>query len=134
MPRTLYVTYCCARKSKAKAPMPAVRRYLSPRIRAVHRMSREAGMPFAILSGEFGLLGPYERIPYYDHLLEAGEVFALLPRVTSYLERKRVRAVRFFHEPLESQPMLKPYVSAITRACRRADVRLVLSELPRRCI
>jgi hypothetical protein len=95
-------------------------------------MSRGAGVPFAILSGEFGLLGPYEKIPYYDHLLQAGEVAALLPRVTGYLERKGIRAVRFFHEPLRSQPMLRPYLSAITRACRLAGVRLVLSERPPR--
>ena len=128
MPRTLYCTYCSAGKKKARAPMPALRRYVSPRIRAVHRMSRGAGVPFAILSGEFGLLGPYEKIPYYDHLLQTGEVAALLPRVTGYLERKGIRAVRFFHEPLNSNPQLKPYLDAITRSCRRAGVRLILSE------
>lgn len=126
---TLYVTYCSAGKNKAKFPMPAVRRYLSPRIRAVHRMSRDAGAPFAILSGEFGLLGPYGKIPYYDHLLKAGEVTALLPRVAGYLERKGIRAVFFFHEPLAPNPQLKPYLAAIRRACRSAGARLTLSEL-----
>ncbi|MEI6633407.1 MAG: hypothetical protein WCP22_06250 [Chlamydiota bacterium] len=126
--RTLYCTYCSAGKQKTRAPMSALRRYVSPRIRAVHRMSRGAGAPFAILSGKFGLLGPYEKIPCYDHLLKAGEVAALLPRVTGYLDRKGIRAVRFFHEPLSSNRRLKPYLDAITRSCRLAGVRLILSE------
>ena len=126
---TLYCTYCSAVKHGSRAPMPSIRRYLSPRIRLVHQMSREAGSRFAILSGEFGLLGPYAQIPYYDHLLLAGEVAALVPRVAAYLSRKRIRSVRFFHEPLKGRPNLKPYLAAIRRACRLANARLVLSEL-----
>ncbi len=126
---TLYCTYCSAAKHRARAPMPAIRRYLSPRIRLVYRMSREAGSSFAILSGEFGLLGPYAGIPYYDHLLLAREVAALVPRVAAHLSRKRIRSVRFFHEPLKGRPNLKPYLAAICLACRLAGARLVLSEL-----
>ena len=75
----LYCTYCSADKNRARAPMPAVRRYLSKRIRTAHRMSRREGVSFAILSGEFGLLGPYEKIPYYDHLLRADAPKELIP-------------------------------------------------------
>lgn len=125
----LYCTYCSAGKHPAATPMPAVRRYLSPRIRLVHRMSRRAGVPFAILSGEFGLLGPYEKIPHYDHLLAMEEVAALLSRVASYLSRRGIRSVRFFHEPLKTHPRLRPYLAVISRACRQAGARLILSEL-----
>ncbi len=125
----LYVTYCSGRKKEDPEPMPAVRRYVSARIRAVHRKSREDAAPFAILSGEFGLLGPYQRIPYYNHLLRADEVESLLPQVVGYLGRKGVRAVRFFHDPLRKDPRLAPYIDAIKRACRLAGARLILTEL-----
>lgn len=128
-PRPLYVTYCSGRKREDRAPMPSIRRYISARIRAVHRKSREDGAPFAILSGEFGLLGPYRKIPYYDHLLRPEEVAALLPLIVGYLVRKRVRAVRFFHDPIGKDPRLAPYIDAVTRACRLAGARLVMTEL-----
>lgn len=112
--------------------LPAVRRYASPRIRAVHRESRRAGAAFAILSGEFGLIGPWRRIPYYDHLLRAEEVPALVPRITDSLRRRGFRSVRFFHESARANPRLRPYLAAIRRACRRAGIRLTTVELPPR--
>ena len=43
--------------------------------------------------------------------------------------RKRVRAVRFFHDPIGKDPRLAPYIDAVTRACRLAGARLVMTEL-----
>jgi len=109
--------------------LPAIRRYVSPRLRAVYRGSRGAGASFAILSGEFGLIGPWKRIPYYDHLLRSDEVSRLVPRLSEYLVRRKIRAVRFHHEPVRVSPRVKPYLSAIRLACRRAGVTLTMVEL-----
>lgn len=125
----LYCTYCSARKKRRPFLLPAVRRYMSPRIRAVHRASRRRRARFAILSGKFGLIGPYKKIPYYDHLLGANEVAGLPPQMVAYLKRKAVRSVRFFHDPVRANPRVKPYLSAIRRACRRAGVRLSMVEI-----
>jgi len=109
--------------------MPAIRRYPSPRIRAVYRDSKRRAAGFAILSGRFGLLGPHQRIPYYDHLLQAREVPALLPQMAGYLKRKGYRTVHFYHEQVRRFPQLKPYLKAIKCACQTDDVRLKLVEL-----
>lgn len=130
----LFCTYCSARKRKGRTALPAIRRYLSPRIHAVHRRSRHAGAAFAILSGEFGLLGPFQKIPHYDHLLQGGEVSGLIPQMVGYLAKKGYRSVRFFHEPERRFPQIGPYLRAVRRACRAAGVRLALVEIsaPRR--
>lgn len=110
--------------------MPAIRRYLSPRIRAVYREGRRTGAAFAILSGQFGLIGPWKRIPYYDRLLESPEIPALLPQMVRYLESKKYRAVRFYHDPLRTNPKIRPYLEAIGRACRTTGVHLTMVEIP----
>jgi hypothetical protein len=109
--------------------LPAIRRYASPRIRAVYRESKRKAAGFAILSGRFGLLGPHQRIPYYDHLLRAGEVPALVPQMGDYLKRKGCRTVHFYYERARSFPQLEPYLKAIRLACRTVGVRLKLMEL-----
>ncbi len=130
MKRILYCTYCSAGKRKDPGKLPAIRRYSSARIRGIYRRSCRDVASFAILSGEFGLLGPFQGIPYYDHLLQAGEVDGLLPQMAGYLERKGFRAVRFFHEQLRRNPQLAPYCGAIRKACRKAGVRLEMVEIP----
>lgn len=96
----------------------------------MYRESKRAGARFAILSGRFGLLGPYQKIPYYDHLLQPDEINTLLPRMTGFLKKKGYRSVRFYHEPVRNFPQLRPYIKAIKLACRMADVRLELVLLP----
>jgi len=128
--QALYCTYCSSRKRKCRGTLPAIRRYLSPRIGYVYRGSKRAGARFAILSGSFGLLGPYQKIPYYDHLLQPDEIRALLPQMAEYLKRKGCCAVRFYHEPVRNFPQLRPYIRAIQLACRMADARLKLVPLP----
>ncbi len=125
----LLCTYCSAVKRRDRQLLPAIRRYLSPRIRAVYRESKQKGAGFAILSGQFGLIGPWEKIRYYNHLLKSSEIHSLLPRMVGYLERKKYRAVRFYHEPLRSSPKIRAYLKAIAHACRATGVRLTLVEI-----
>ena len=128
----LFCTYCSAVKRKERRLLPAIRRYLSPRIRAVYRESKRKGAGFAILSGQFGLIGPWKKIPHYDHLLKSSEIHALLPRMVGYLERKKYRAVRFYHEPLRHSPRIRAYLKAIAHACRATGIRLTLIEIAHR--
>ena len=109
--------------------MPALRRYLSPRIHLVRLKSKSRDAGFAILSGRFGLIGPYRKIPFYDHLLRRDEIARLLPQMVDYLIKKRYRSVYFFHEPLRRSRKIGPYCDAIRRACRLAQARLKMIEI-----
>jgi len=129
LPRELFCTYCSARKRTDPKMLPAVRRYDSPRIRSVHRESRRESAGFAILSGKYGLVGPYRKIAYYDHLLRDGEIPMLLPQMAEFLRKKRCRSVRFFHESARRFPRLKPYLRAIRAACRKAGVGLRMERI-----
>jgi len=64
--RTVVITICCREKDNRPEPLAAVERYRSERIQSLHRLSRQAGLPFLILSGRFGLIEPDAPIPYYD--------------------------------------------------------------------
>jgi hypothetical protein len=125
----LFCTYCSAVKRRKRGLMPAIRRYLSPRIRAVYREGRRTGAAFAILSGQFGLIGPWKRIPYYDRLLESPEIPALLPQMVEYLRKKGFRSVRFYHDAVRTNPKIKPYLHAIALSCRRARMHLTMVEI-----
>lgn len=111
--RVLFVTYCCKEKSRAKGKIPAIERYLSPRIRAVSRRARGPKRRFRILSGKYGLLAPQTPIPWYDHLLTAREVPAMARRIARALRKDGPWSVRFVTEPLDRNPDLWPYLAAL---------------------
>ncbi|MEJ2746050.1 MAG: hypothetical protein P8123_10280 [bacterium] len=125
----LFCTYCSGAKRKGEKRLPAIKRYISSRILAVYQASKREGALFSILSGEFGLIGPWTKIPYYDHLLKSSEVTNLIPQMVKYLQDIECPAVHFYHDSLQVDAAIKPYLSAITRACRRASVPLLMIEL-----
>lgn len=118
-----FCTICCKRKRRGAAPLPALQRYLSRRIRFVHALSRRHGLPLRILSGRFGLLSPDQQIPYYDQPLSASQVDALVPRVATQLATARVKRLVFFARP-RATPGWRPYYDLLERACRRQRIRL----------
>ncbi len=132
MPKRMFCTYCAARKNRSRRRIPAIRRYLSPRIGEVYRKSQDNGAGFAILSGRFGLLGPYQKIPHYDHLLKKDEIAKILPQMVNYINRKGYHSVSFFHEPLKRNTKVRPYCEAIKKACRLTQSRLRMVEIKRR--
>lgn len=75
-----YCTICSKEKRKDKELLPAIERYLSPRIKNVYERASLDNTKFLIFSGEYGFIHPYSLIPYYDHLLleEEIETFLLL--------------------------------------------------------
>jgi hypothetical protein len=125
----LFCTYCSGAKRKGEKKIPAIRRYISSRISAVHQASRRERALFSILSGKFGLIGPWTKIPYYDHLLKPSEIPGLIPQMVGYLKDIDCVAVHFYHDPLRVDPSIRPYLSAIGRACRRASVPLLMIEI-----
>lgn len=125
----LFCTYCSAEKRQDEGRIPAIRRYISSRISAVYQTSKQEGALFSILSGKFGLVGPWTKIPHYDHLLKTSEVPGLVPQMVQYLKDVDCHAVHFYHSPLREVPSIKPYLRAIARACRRASVALLMIEM-----
>ena len=65
--------------------MPAVDRYLSPRVALAKELAADRRLPLLILSGVYGVLRADEGVPRYDHALQADEVEALVPQVVDRL-------------------------------------------------
>lgn len=123
-------TYCAGPKREDQGLLPAVERYRSRRIRMLALRAAWDRRPFLILSGEYGLLGPDEPIPWYDHLLLAAEVEAMVPPVVRQLQGLRLEALEYHTAPLMSDPRVKPYFDLISAACARAGVALDIHLLP----
>lgn len=123
-------TYCAGPKREDHGLLPAVERYRSRRIRTLAMQAAWDRRPFLILSGEYGLLGPDEPIPWYDHLLLAVEVEAMVPRVMRQLQGLRLEALDYHTAPLMSDQRVKPYFELISAACARARVALEIHLLP----
>jgi hypothetical protein len=90
-------------------------RYRSLRIQRVAETARRAGACFSILSGEFGLLGGTELIPWYDHLLKPNEVEGLAAQVASQFTAKGAVAVRYFTMRFEHDD-IAAYAAVIRQA------------------
>ncbi len=126
----LYITYCAAAKDPAEEPMAAAWRYKSSRIDAVLALAVERGAGFRILSGRFGLLAAGEPIPWYDHLLTAGEVPAHAATVARQLADTGAGGVVYFTRGAAVDPGTPPYLACCQEACERADLPLRVVELP----
>jgi hypothetical protein len=74
-----YCTICSKEKRNDKELLPAIERYLSPRIKNIYQRASSEKVKFLIFSGEYGFIHPYSLIPYYDHLLLEEEIEAFLP-------------------------------------------------------
>ncbi|MCP4572869.1 MAG: hypothetical protein GY838_11000 [bacterium] len=130
MSRTLLVTYCAADKDPAPGDLPAIRRYRSTRIEAVAALAGRRQAAFRILSGEFGLLAPEDSIPWYDHLLVAGEIDRLAGRVAAQIADLEPSRVVFFTRSAVADPCAGPYRTCCETACSRAGVLCAVVALP----
>jgi len=126
---TTFCTYCSAEKETDAEPLPALRRYRSERIERISRAARDAGCGFYILSGEYGLLDPDEKIPYYDHLLVADEVEAHAAKLTEQIKRYEITQIVFFTLPVSQDKKLAPYHAALRLACTLASIPLAFVEI-----
>ena len=123
-------TCCSADKRRDAAPLPALERYVSDRIRVVSDLATSLGEDFRILSGLYGLLAGSDPIPYYDHLLTASEVEDHAARVADQLrELDSVRVVLHLRPP-SVDPLTEPYRETMARACARAGIAFEIRDYP----
>lgn len=121
---TALCTYCCATKSRTSGEIPAIQRYRSCRIERVYQASCAIGLPFRILSGEYGLVSPERPIPDYDHLLRPAEVPALAQLVAQQIRAEGITGFLYFTKPLAASPNLGPYQDVLAAACQDTSTSL----------
>jgi tetratricopeptide (TPR) repeat protein len=126
---TAFCTYCSATKSHESGEIPAIRRYQGSRISKVYDAARALGFEFRVLSGEYGLVGPDQTIPYYDHLLTQPEVPALAAVVARQIVKGGITAFVYFTKPLATNPKVVPYHDALVAACRQTSASLFVVQL-----
>lgn len=129
--KILYVTYCSKKKLTKNALLPAVDRYYSDRIKWVHKQAKKDGASFAILSGFFGLIGPRERIPYYDYELLKRDIPRLVKKSKEYLDGKNVGKIKYFTEDPKKEK-LKNYLIAIKEIRNSLGISLKTYEVKSR--
>jgi hypothetical protein len=129
--RILLVTYCSRDKDPAPGEVPAVRRYLSPRVRAADGAARQLGWDFAILSGLHGLLEPDRPLAWYDHLLTADQVEDHAARCAGQLPEWGVAGVVLVSRSEEVDPGVGPYRECLERACAKAGIPFRVVEIGR---
>lgn len=93
--RRLLVLSCSATKLKDEQPIAAMHRYDGPAFRVVRKWqacqeqsAQIAATDILILSAEFGLIGPNERIPDYDRRMTRERARELAPAVQQALQHQ----------------------------------------------
>ena len=125
---TIYCTYCSAKKHRDSIPIPAIERYRSDRISKCFDKAKSSGIPFVILSGKFGLLNPFDQIPYYDHLLKKPDIKEHADLVANQLKLLHVSKLYFFTASEKSDPNSIPYLECIRSACSKNGIKLMIME------
>jgi hypothetical protein len=119
---TLYATYCSAPKRDDPGQLPAIERYRSQRIaRAAHEASQE-GARFGILSGTYGLIGPKEPLPWYDHLLQEDEIAPMVPGVAERLRAWAVTEIVWFTVDPALDAFVSRYAAVLERAAKSVAI------------
>jgi len=123
------VTYCCEEKRQDPTPLPAVARYLDPRIKTVWERAQSERRPMLILSGLLGLLRPETPIMWYDRQLTPQEVGPLVDLVAHQLLAHGVAAVEYVTQNVWLSPAVKPYHDLLAAACQRQGIAMTVTEL-----
>lgn len=123
------VTYCSRDKDPSVGLLPAVDRYLSPRIGLSHDAAAMLGAGFRILSGLYGLLEPDREIPDYDHLLTSDQVSRHAEKIEQQLRESAMERVIFITRTFAADPGAQPYREALSQSCRRVGVGCEILEI-----
>ncbi len=118
------ITTCCKEKRLDKGKLPAIERYLEPRIHYAHKKSKELGCGFLIFSGKFGILEPHHKIPYYDLKLEKEMVKPTVKKVCQQLKILDATEIIFYGKDKKTNPDWLPYYEVIERACQTLNIKL----------
>ena len=109
--------------------MPAIKRYKSNRISAVHRTALAQNIPFLILSGKHGLLKPIEPIHYYNYLLKPDDINDHAIKVANQLMKLGVQVLVFYTKSVEKDKNIISYIECIKNASHIAKVKFKLINL-----
>lgn len=127
--KILYITYCSKKKNKTYDKLlEAIKRYKSDRIEKIHKKAKDEGAEFRILSGFFGLISPYEKIPYYDFLLVGDEekerLNSILIKQLSQLKKKGINIIKYQTENLLMNQSIQQYYKVIRDAAKELKIKL----------
>ena len=117
---TLHITYCSKDKDRTRKNLSAVDRYNSDRIDKVKKLAENNEAQFAILSGKYGLIDPYEEIPFYDELLREKDIPQLITGVKNFLESKNIERVIYHTKEVKGER--RPYFKLLKNACDTLEI------------
>ena len=101
--------------------MPARLRYIAPHIKLTEKIASDAGLPFFILSGKYGLIRGDQEIPNYDYYLEESAVEDLIKLVTKQIRDNNTTEIDFYTKQKQTWA---PYQNAIQKSSDFAGVLL----------
>ena len=116
----MFVTNCSKFKLPEPANIPPQQRYLSNRIWYVHQLAKDAGEPFAVVSGEFGLVSEEQSIPDYEHMLAPEEIRGLSEKIAAQIKEQSIPEITFWvisGEYSDTGRAVHRYIAAVQRAC-----------------
>ena len=128
--KTIFLTYCSAKKNHQSDLIQAVNRYQSMRINQVNFAAQSLNIDFFILSGKFGIISSKKLIPDYDFMLENEKIDEHLIKVESQLDFLRIEQIIFFMRPILEDKNIKPYLEVIKQACKNKNINLTVVNLP----
>jgi len=119
------LTTCTAEKDPTPDLLPAIHRYIHPRIEAAVELAASRRLPLFIFSGFLGLLDAHTPIPLYDKALQPIEA---APAARALARTLRQRGITQITALLERQtaPGWAPYWAAIEGGCEEATVGLTV--------
>ncbi|EKD99630.1 MAG: hypothetical protein ACD_22C00220G0005 [uncultured bacterium] len=124
-----YITTCCKEKNGAPQPIPAIERYLSPRIRQVMNTSLKDRAKFMILSGKFGLLIPTDNIPNYDYILTHSNINSLAKEIIAKTNLTDAESMTIFGKDEIQNPDWKPYYDVLRLVAKRLNIPLFIRKI-----
>lgn len=125
-----YCTYCSAEKNHSEKLLPAIDLYQSERITTIFNSAKTEGRRFIILSGKLGIIEPYQKIDYYDHLLKPSEVEDHAELVASQLKEKKISQLVFYMGSIAHDKNIKPYADCILEASAKSQISIEFRDAP----
>lgn len=117
------LTICSKEKRTDEKLLPAIERYLDPRIIQVFNISQDLDTGFLIFSGKYGILEPDELIPYYDQILLEDQVDSMVKKVLPQLEKLQVSELVVYGKNKETNLSWRPYYDVLRIACENLKIR-----------
>ncbi len=130
--KTIFLTYCSAKKNHQIDLMPAVERYKSSRIQQVNSAAQALNIDCFILSGKFGIISSKKMIPDYDFMLKKEKVEEHSIKVEMQLNSLEIKQIIFFTRPVSEDKNVKSYLESIQFACEKNNISLTIINLPKK--